>query len=209
MTDSDRWREIEEIFHEALEIPEGKRTAWLDARCAGDVELRDEVASLIESDRAHAGALIGLEIQSAVRELGADEQPSMEGRRFGPYRLIRELGRGGMGAVYLAVRDDQQYESEVAVKIAQPGIGGDFILRRFRRERQILARLQHPNIARLYDGGAADDGTPYLVMEYMRGSWITKYAADNNLSIEERLRYSFRSARPSNMRTISSSFIEI
>jgi tetratricopeptide (TPR) repeat protein len=93
-----------------------------------------------------------------------------------------------MGAVYLAARDDEHYESEVAIKLVQPGLDTDFVLRRFRRERQILARLQHPNIAKLFDGGTAEDGTPYLVMEYIAGSWITKYATEKNLSTEQRLR---------------------
>jgi tetratricopeptide (TPR) repeat protein len=127
-------------------------------------------------------------VQRAVIEFSSRNQPDAEMRRVGPYRLIRELGRGGMGAVYLAARDDEHYESEVAIKLVQPGLDTDFILRRFRRERQILASLQHPNIAKLFDGGTADDGAPYLVMEYIQGSWITKYAAENDLSIEQRLR---------------------
>ena len=81
--------------------------------------------------------------------------------------MIREIGRGGMGSVYLAERDDEQYESEVAIKLVRPGFDTDFVLRRFKRERQILARLQHPNIARLFDGGTTDTGIPYLVMEYV------------------------------------------
>ena len=188
MTDASRWTQIEEIFHEALELPENEREAWLDARCGGDAELRAEVASLIASDREAVGSRIGSEVKRAFVQFGAGDQQQVEGRRFGPYRLIRELGRGGMGAVYLAARDDQQYESEVAIKLVRPGLDTDFILRRFRRERQILARLQHPNIARLLDGGTADDGTPYLVMEYIRGTWITKYAAEKELTVDERLR---------------------
>ena len=188
MAESDRWRRVEEIFHQALERPDGERSSWLDSTCGDDAELRSEVASLLESDRAAAGGFVGSKVKRAVMQLHEETQPEVEGRRVGPYRLIRELGRGGMGAVYLAERNDQQYESEVAIKVVRPGLDTDFILRRFRRERQILASLQHPNIARLLDGGTADDGTPYLVMEFIRGSWITKYAEQNSLTVEERLR---------------------
>src|SRR5262245_22693666 len=187
MTDSARWQKIEEIFHKALECPETERESWLDANCDGDAELRAEVASLIASDR-EAGVYVGSKVQRAMVQFGAAIEPQVEGRRLGPYRLIRELGRGGMGSVYLAARDDEQYESDVAIKLVHPGLDTDFILRRFKRERQILARLQHPNIARLFDGGTAEDGTPYLVMEYIQGTWITKYADEKQLSVEERLR---------------------
>jgi len=187
MTRVDRWQHVDELFHQALERPAGEREAWLDSICAGDATLRAEVASLLESDRVGAGAVIGSSVKHAVIELGAEMRSKAEGRRVGPYRLIRELGHGGMGTVYLAARDDQEYESEVAIKLVRQGLDSDFILRRFRRERQILARLHHPNIARLFDGGAAEDGSPYLVMEYIDGSWITKYAAQHNLTVEERL----------------------
>jgi tetratricopeptide (TPR) repeat protein len=187
-----RWRKVEDVFHQALECPPGSRETWLDAVCAGDAALRAEVISLLASDNADAGEFVGSQVKQAVVELQSDVSeaaaPPMGGRLIGPYRLVRELGRGGMGAVYLAKRDDQQYESEVAIKLVQPGLDTDFILRRFRRERQILARLQHPNIARLFDGGTADDGAPYFVMEYVEGSWITKYADARKLTIEGRLR---------------------
>ena len=186
-----RWQKVEEIFHQALEQPAAERDAWLEQACAGDAELRTDVASLIESDNAAAGEFLGSKVERAVLELQEDEfQPSprkMEGRQIGPYRLIRELGRGGMGAVYLAARADQQYESEVAIKLVRPGLDTEFILRRFRRERQILARLQHPNIARLLDGGTTEDEIPYLVMEYIDGSWITQYAKQHHLNVEARL----------------------
>jgi len=102
--------------------------------------------------------------------------------------VIREIGRGGMGSVYLASRADEQYESDVAIKVVRPGFDTDFILRRFRRERQILARLHHPNIARLFDAGHTESQVPYLVMEYVRGSLITSYASEHRLSVEDRLR---------------------
>src|SRR5262249_54423313 len=108
-------------------------------------------------------------------------------KRVGPYRLIRELGRGGMGTVYLAERADEQYQTKVAIKLVRPGMDTDFILQRFRRERQILAHLQHPHIARLLDGGATDDGLPYIVMEHIEGAKITEYCESHALSIDQRL----------------------
>jgi tetratricopeptide (TPR) repeat protein len=188
MPGPDRWRRVEEVFHQALERPESERSSWLQSVCGDDAALRSEVLSLLESDRAAAGAFVGAKVERAVIQFRDATRPTMEGRRLGPYRLIRELGRGGMGAVYLAERSDEQYESEVAIQVVRPGLDTDFILKRFRRERQILASLQHPNIARLLDGGTAEDGTPYLVMEFIRGAWITKYAAAKRLAVEERLR---------------------
>lgn len=188
---SERWRAVEEIFHQALERPPSERAAWVNEACGEDAELRAEVSSLLESDPAAAG-FVGSKVEKAVRQLHEDDfqatPRAMEGREVGPYRLIRELGRGGMGAVYLAARVDQQYESQVAIKLVRPGLDTDFILRRFRRERQILAHLQHPNIARLLDGGTTDDGIPYFVMEYVDGSWITIYCNRHKLSIDARLR---------------------
>src|SRR5262245_60285727 len=188
MNDPNRWRKVEAIFNEALEQPEGEREAWLAFTCNDDPDLYAEVRSLLESDRAAAGVFVGSKVERAVVELGVDTRSKIAGRRLGPYRLIRELGTGGMGVVCLAVRDDQQYESEVAIKLVRPGLDTDFILHRFRRERQILARLQHPNIARLFDGGTTEEGAPYFVMEYIQGAWITNYAAQHHLSVEERLR---------------------
>ena len=183
----ERWRQIEELFHQALEKPEAERVAWIHEASAGDGEIAVEVLSLLASDDAGGGNLVGSQIQQAVRALASE--PAFENRRIGPYRLVRELGRGGMGAVYLAARADEQYESQVAIKLVRPGLDTEFILRRFRRERQILARLEHPNIARLLDGGTTSDGTPYIVMEYVEGaSWITGYAAAKHLSVEDKLR---------------------
>ena len=106
----------------------------------------------------------------------------------GPYRIIREIGRGGMGTVYLAVRDDDQYKKQVAIKLVRRGMDTDFIVDRFRHERQILASLDHPNIARLLDGGTTEDGLPYFVMEYIEGSPINQYCDDRRLSIAERVK---------------------
>jgi serine/threonine protein kinase len=185
-----RWGRVEEIFHQALGQPPESRDAWLDQTCAGDAALRAEVVSLLDSDEAVREGFVGEKVRHAFQNLVADEggKSAMEGRRVGSWRLVREIGRGGMGAVYLAVRADQQYESSVAIKLVRPGLDTDSILSRFRRERQILARLEHPNISRLFDGGTTEEGIPYLVMEYIEGVWITRYAADHQLSIEDRIR---------------------
>jgi serine/threonine protein kinase len=182
----ERWQKVEEIFNHALELHSEERAAWLAEACQGDPELQSEVSSLLESDAA--AGFVGANVKAAVVSLNEENARESEGRRVGPYRLVREIGRGGMGAVYLAARDDQQYESEVAIKLVRPGLDTEFILKRFRRERQILARLQHPNIARLLDGGTTEDGVPYLVMEYVDGSWITRYATEKKLTVLERLR---------------------
>jgi eukaryotic-like serine/threonine-protein kinase len=187
---ADRWRQVEDLFHQALEQPDAERRAWVDQACAGDDELKTEVLSLLASDEG-GGNFVGSQVEQAVLAMAAEPaaESNVTDRRIGPYRLIRELGRGGMGAVYLAARADQEYESQVAIKLVRPGLDTEFILRRFRRERQILARLQHPHIARMLDGDTTADGTPYIVMEYVEGaSWITKHAIENNLSVEQRLR---------------------
>ena len=184
-----RWERVQDIFCRALDQPSETLPRWLEEACAGDRELLAEVASLLESDRVAEGFVVA-EIDRAVLTVAGDvaRESRMKGRRIGAYRLIREIGAGGMGAVYLAVRADDQYESEVAVKLVRPGLDTDFILRRFRRERQILARLEHPNITRLLDGGTTEDGVPWFVMEFIEGAWITRYAAERALSVEDRVR---------------------
>jgi eukaryotic-like serine/threonine-protein kinase len=183
----ERWRRVGELFHDALDVTDDARTAWARAASADDSELRGELLSLLENDRAAAKGVLGSKVQAAYASMfdasAAEEQP-----RLGPYRLLRELGRGGMGTVYLAKRDDQQYEQEVAIKLVRQGMDTEIILHRFRRERQILAQFQHPNIERLLDGGTTPDGRPYIVMEYIEGSRITDYCKERGLGISEKLR---------------------
>jgi len=184
----ERWQKVESIFHEALERPPVERTGWIAGACGGDEELCREVSSLLASDVAGAGSFIQSKVQSAVLNYHESGGQPGAGRRIGPYQLVRELGRGGMGAVWLAVRADDQYLTEVAIKLVRQGLDTDLILRRFRRERQILAWLQHPNIARLLDGGTTEDGTPFLVMEFVEGSWITRHAFEHGLTVDQKLR---------------------
>jgi len=190
MTQAQGWERVQEIFHQALEQPPEARDAWVENACAGDPGLHAEVASLLESDCAAGADFVDANVRQAVLDLHEEQtaKPAMEGRLVGHWRLIRELGQGGMGAVYLAERADSQYESRVAIKLVRRGYDTDFILRRFRRERQILARLEHPNITRMLDGGTTDDGIPYLVMEHVEGLWITSYATKHKLGVEERIR---------------------
>ena len=184
----DRWRTASDLFEQALEIPAAERAAWLDERCGSDGELKNEVSSLLSSHAQVQSGFLEQQVKGAVVALFEGSAPGGKERRIGPYRLIRELGRGGMGTVYLAERDDEHYQSSVAIKLIRPGMDTDFILARFKRERQILAHMKHVNIPRLLDGGTTEDGMPYIVMEFIEGTWITEYCDVNHLTIEARLR---------------------
>src|SRR6476659_650037 len=183
-----RWEAVGELFDKALSLPVGERTACVERESAQDDELRREVMSLIASHKAAPGGFVQDKIKNAVLSFHEVKVSEVEATHVGPYRLVRELGRGGMGTVYLAERDDQHYKSTVAIKLVRPGMDTDFVLARFRRERQTLARLQHPNVARLLDGGTTSNGLPYIVMEYIDGLPITAYAEKHNLNIEHRVR---------------------
>lgn len=181
----DRWQAVGDLFEQALEMPAPDRTGWVRQASQGDEELHREVRSLLASHEQAAGGFFQDKVRTAVVAFHATSLG--EQVHAGPYRLVRELGRGGMGTVYLAERDDDEYRSQVAVKVVRPGMDTDFILARFRRERQTLARLQHPNIARLLDGGTAENGLPYIVMEYIDGPRLNEWVGTRNLGIEERL----------------------
>ncbi|MBL8218312.1 MAG: protein kinase [Bryobacterales bacterium] len=169
---------VEELFHEAMDLAPRERAAFLRRECGGDVELYAEVQSLLE-----CGSETGAMFDQAIGKLAATLTPS-EGSRAGAYRLLQPIGEGGMGVVYLGVRDDGQFDNQVAIKFVQ---GGEDVLARFRQERQILARLVHPNIARLLDGGITEDGHPFMVMDYFPGKPITEYCLSRYLPVEERL----------------------
>ncbi len=160
-----------------------ERARYLTEACSEDIALRAEVESLLSQSGerldswADSGGFVGAD--SALRN---------EGRRINAYELIRELGRGGMGTVWLARRADGEFEKQVAIKLLKRGTETDEVLRRFRSERQILARLDHPNIARLLDAGTTDDGLPFFVMEYVAGEPVTDYVQKHALSVPERLR---------------------
>jgi serine/threonine protein kinase len=183
--DSNLWDRVELLFLEAAELRPEARPLFLDDACAGNPQLRAEVESLLAND-IEADTLISrpLEQESAL----VLNWTPLEGERLGSYRLIREIGRGGMGAVYLATRDDDQYQKQVAVKVVRRGMDTADVLQRFRHERQILAGLEHPFIARLIDGGCTQDGRPFLVMELVEGERIDRYCRDRNPPIEDRCR---------------------
>jgi eukaryotic-like serine/threonine-protein kinase len=183
----ERWQRLKELFSTVSELGLAERAAYLDRACS-DADLRAELDSLLHAGEA-PGAVID---QPAFRYLAGTDAPAAEeplvGTRIGPYELTALIGRGGMGEVYRARRADEQYEHEVAVKLVRAGYDVGYVLQRFRAERQILANLDHPNIARLLDGGATDRGMPYLVMELVAGEPIDSYCEKRNLSLGARLR---------------------
>ncbi len=181
----DTWRQINEIFGHASELPPEERSAWLDRACAGDEFLRSEVESLLSHARLAEAEIAG-SVLEAVDALIEDE-PGDSGTRIGPFELVREISRGGMGAVYLANRIGDEFQQNVAIKLVRRGMDSRFVLSRFRHERRILAGLNHPNIARLIDGGATADGRPYFVMEYVEGKQLTSYCRDHGLDITAKL----------------------
>lgn len=187
---SDRWRKIERVFFAALDCTEVGLDAFVLRACAGDSDLYLEVKALLEAGARSHGFLETIDAVQASSLLRESAAP--EAARVGPYAIVREVGRGGMGVVYLAeraVRDEKaQFDQQVALKLVKRGMDSDAILHRFINERQILARLEHPHIARLLDGGVTDDGQPYFAMEYVAGTPITSFCDNHRLNIDVRLR---------------------
>jgi serine/threonine-protein kinase len=179
----ERWQQVKALLDGALECRTAERQAYFDASCNGDSELRQEVESLLSSE-----AEIGDFIEEPIFDLhlGSEGEPA-EGHRIDTYRIIREVGRGGMGSVFLAARAEGDFEGQFALKIIRRGMDSDEVLQRFRAERRILTRLEHPNIARILDGGTTGDGRPYFVMEHVEGRPIDEYWDAEGLSIPARL----------------------
>jgi len=185
----DRKVRIDAVFNRALEIRDDDRGVFLTAECNGDRALRDAVEDLLRY-AAHPG----LEsppwdeaLWRSVADGGLNQPEAAIGDLIGPYRLLEELGRGGMATVYLAARDDRSYIQQVALKLFSHELGTPGLVGRFQAERQVLAGLEHPNIARLLDGGETEDGRPYLVMEHVSGVPIDEYCDKRQLDIEARL----------------------
>jgi tetratricopeptide (TPR) repeat protein len=178
----ERWQKLKELFGGALELHGEAREIFLDAGCKEDPSLRVEVEKLLSSAQ-QTSSLDKPVVRLA--DIAPDEKPP---ESVGPYRILREIGHGGMGTVYLAERTDGAYEKTVAVKIIRRGMDTDFVVSRFRNERQILAGLAHPNIAALLDGGQTRDGLPYFVLEYVQGEPIDKFCDAQKLSTLKRLR---------------------
>ena len=182
--DTERWHRIKEIFSRAADLPAAERDTWLTETCGDDAALRAEVDSLLRADETSSA--LDRPLASAVDGLLPGHRISLPGR-LGAYKVVREIGRGGMAVVYAARRDDDQYHKEVAIKLIKRGMDTDAIIARFRQERQILADLEHPNIARLLDGGVSDDGLPFLVMERIEGETLTEHCQRLGLSVERRI----------------------
>ena len=179
----EKWEQVKELFTLALERDAAERSEFLRQACGGDDVLRSEIESLLSS---FDGAATFLE-DSPAADLLCAQSRTMVGKRIGAYRILGEIGQGGMAVVYLAERADDQYRKRVAIKMLQPGTNKDEILRRFRNERQALAALDHPSIVRLLDGGSTEEGLPYLIMEYVEGVRIDEYCDTHKLSITKRL----------------------
>lgn len=177
------WRRLEDLFYEALNLAPDERPAFLERACAGDAVLRKDLDSLLAASGQSLGFL-RRPAEEAARQVALDPVS----RRIGAYRVLSLLGRGGMGEVYLAERADDSYQQRVAIKVTQPGYASSPAMElRFLTERQILAKLDHPNIARLLDGGVTGEGAPFLVMELVEGLPVDQYCREHNLPVRERL----------------------
>ena len=189
-TGGERWRQVAELFDTLVETAPGERARRLGELCAGDDSLRTEIEGLLRADADAA------DFEARLESARADAARSWEdgtraaaeaGERIGAWRVCGEIGRGGMGIVFLAERADGQYEQRAALKLVKRGMDSEAILARFLRERQILARLTHPHIARLLDGGMTAGGLPYLVMEYVEGQPLLDFCDAHGMRSRRRL----------------------
>ncbi len=177
----DRWSRLQAIFYAAAEIEPSGRGEYLDRACGEDRSLRREIDSLISDTQDHRT------FTRAIGQMAASIVGVCVGDKLGPWQIVRELGKGGMGSVFLAVRADDQYRQQAAVKTMNIGLSGPDMMKRFRAERQILANLDHPNIARLLDGGATVAGIPYVVMEFVDGIPIDVFCREHVPGVRRRL----------------------
>src|SRR5579871_5648003 len=184
----ERWQQVRQILDRVIATPDADRPALLDSLCSGDAELRAEVESLLHSHERAGSIFLKTPAVDLNLPLNLPANPNRAGRRIGVYRLLEQIGQGGMGEVYRAERADGQYDKQVAIKFVRAGLDTASILERFRHERQVLASLDHPNIARLLDGGTTDEGIPYLVMELIEGTPIDEYCDTQKLPVTERLK---------------------
>ena len=180
----DNWHQLKKVFQTALALEPAQRASFIADACKGDDELRIQVEKLLAA-HDESGSFLVSPAELVATNLTFNEERI--GQRIGAYEIVREIGHGGMGSVFLAVRADDQYRKQVAIKLVKRGMDTDAILRRFMMERQILANLEHPNIARLLEGGSTTDGLPYFVMEYVEGQPITEYCDAHQLTTLQRL----------------------
>lgn len=177
----ERWQQVKAVLDGALERNPAERLVYLDEACGRDAELRQEVESLLAPE-------IGDFIEEPLFDLHLNgEREPAAGHRIDAYRIVREVGRGGMGSVFLAARAEGDFEGQFALKVIRRGMDSEEVVQRFRAERRILTRLEYPNIARILDGGTTDDGRPYFVMEHVEGRPIDEYCDCEGLSIPARL----------------------
>ena len=197
----DNWNAAKELFEAALELDSSQRSAFLAENCREE-SVRQQVERLL-NDYQEAGSFLDAPASNALEQIqredasllhslpvtatSAEAENPMVGRQLGAYKLMRRVGQGGMAAVFLAARADDEYHKQVAVKLVQPGLDSRDLLNRFRTERQTLAGLDHPNIVKLLDGGSTPDGMPFLVMDYVEGKPIDEYCDQHKLSVDERL----------------------
>ena len=185
----ERWEKVKDVLGTALELPDDDRPMYLDQQCGNDISLRNEIELLLRGERNVEPQFLG---ETALAQVAAALIPTEDnpwiGRRVGVYKIVEQIGSGGMGEVYRAFRADDQYRKEVALKLIRAGQDSGSVIARFKNERQILASLEHPNIARLLDGGTTEEGVPYFAMELIEGIPITEYCDEKRLSVPERLR---------------------
>src|SRR4051812_25905765 len=183
----ERWSRMKALFSAALDVPVSERAALLERAAAGDAGLIAEVQSLLAAHDAPGASLDSVPTGLKARAFEATGEPDRVGERIGAYRIVGELGTGGMGQVFKAIRDDDQYHAEVAIKLMRADVRSAHADQRFRTERQILAALDHRNIARLIDGGTTGSGSPYVVMELVSGAPIDRFADAQGLGVRERV----------------------
>ena len=184
----ERWQRVKDILGPAMEMQPAERAAYLEKACASDTYLRADIDSLlIAGDEAGPAFLSGVTPAESILEDNEEPNALWIGKRIGAYEIVERIGVGGMGEVFRALRADDQYKREVAIKLVRVGADADSVIRRFRHERQILASLDHPNIAHLLDAGTTPDGVPYVVMDLIEGEQIDDYCDSHNLSTSARL----------------------
>ena len=199
----EQWQQIKDVLNRVLELEPADRAGFLDRACSADSSIRKDVEALLAADDAAGTEFLNepqaVELKIAANLIDAnmldvnlDGTPAQSeaawiGRRVGPYKIVEQIGVGGMGEVYRAFRADDQYKKQVAFKVVRGGQDSAFVVGRFKNERQILASLDHPNIARMHDGGTTEDGVPYFVMELIEGQPIDRYCIEHGLSVPERL----------------------
>ena len=184
----EEWRKIKEVLQEVLELEPSARATYLDDACASQDINRAEIEALVRSHE-EGGAFLEGPVDVAAGDFVQDISfTSWVGRRLGPYQIINKIGEGGMGTVFRAKRVDGLYDKDVAIKIIRHGLDTSFFVERFRNESRILASLEHPNIARLLDGGITEEGLPYVVLENVVGLPIDGFCDQHNLTTDDRLK---------------------